>query len=218
MTEHHLTVNRTARFHTLGELDGDPRDVWIACHGYAQLAGRFIRHFAPLENPTRLVVAPEALNRFYFDPVFGVHGPESKVGATWMTREDRLREIADYVGYLDALHATVFARIDRRAITLRVLGFSQGAATVIRWVGCGNVQPDHLILWSSGLPPDLDSEAEQLRQVPRISVVVGNRDETAVRAADAERERFEQFGLRYELVRFDGGHELHAETLRRLAG
>jgi predicted esterase len=218
MDEHHLTVSRTARFYTLGELDGDPRDVWIACHGFAQLAGRFIRHLTPIEDPSRLIIAPEALNRFYFDPVFGAHGPDSKVGATWMTREDRLREIADYVGYLDSLHATVFSRLDRRRVTLRVLGFSQGVATVTRWVGCGQVQPDHLILWSGALPPDLDSEARQLREVPRISVVIGERDEAAGRVIDAERARFERFGLRYELVRFDGGHELHAETLRRLAG
>src|SRR3712207_7068610 len=45
--EHHLTVPRTARFWTLGpaapNADGVAavRDVWIACHGYGQLAGEF---------------------------------------------------------------------------------------------------------------------------------------------------------------------------------
>jgi hypothetical protein len=57
-------------------------------------------------------VAPEGLSRFYFEG--GFHGPGSKVGATWMTREDRLAKIEDYVGYLDALHDAVFARAVRR--------------------------------------------------------------------------------------------------------
>src|SRR5688500_4670112 len=146
MHEHHLIVSRSARFYTLGSLDESTRDVWIVCHGYAQLASRFVRHFAPIHVPGRLIVAPEALNRFYFDPVFGHHGPDAKVGATWMTREDRLREIADYVGYLDALHSAIFARVDRSRAPLTVLGFSQGVATATRWATLGTVQPDHLVL------------------------------------------------------------------------
>src|SRR5688500_9204944 len=89
MEEHHITVRRTARYYTLGPVDGDVAEVWIVCHGFAQLAGRFMRHFTAIDDGTRLIVAPEALNRFYVEAVPGVHGPDSKVGATWMTREDR---------------------------------------------------------------------------------------------------------------------------------
>ena len=42
MQEHHLSVERTARYYTLGSLDG-PRDVWFVCHGYGQLAARFLK-------------------------------------------------------------------------------------------------------------------------------------------------------------------------------
>src|SRR2546425_9676771 len=87
------------------------------CHGSGQLAARSLRHFEPLADGTRLVVAPEALSRFYLEDTT-VPAKERKVGATWMTRENRLSEIDDYVRYLDALHAEVFARVARGAVTL----------------------------------------------------------------------------------------------------
>ncbi|MDE3054320.1 MAG: phospholipase, partial [Gemmatimonadota bacterium] len=87
MAEHHLRVRRTARFHSLGEFGPGVREIWIACHGYGQLAGRFLRHFRAAAHPERLIVAPEALSRFYLDNALP-HGPDARVGATWMTRED----------------------------------------------------------------------------------------------------------------------------------
>ena len=219
MEEHHVTVRRSARYYTLGATDAGVAEVWIVCHGFAQLAGRFMRHFTALDDGSRLIVAPEALNRFYVEAVPGVHGPDSKVGATWMTREDRLHEIEDYVAYLDTLADAIFARIDRSRVQLAVLGFSQGVATVARWVVQGRTRPDHLILWASPLPPEIDRGAgvEALAKVPRISVVVGERDADAQRALPRERERMNELGLDYSLVVFDGGHTLDADTLLRLA-
>src|SRR5881296_4496989 len=136
MEEHHITTSRTARYYTLGQLGPSTREIWFVCHGYGQLAGRFVRHFEPLAGKTRFMVAPEALSRFYLEDT-AVPASQRKVGATWMTREDRLREIDDYVRYLDALHAEVFARVERGAVTLHLLGFSQGTATACRWAARG---------------------------------------------------------------------------------
>jgi predicted esterase len=219
MQEHHVVVRRSARYYTTGPAGQDVAQVWIVCHGFAQLAGRFMRHFAPIDDGTRLIVAPEALNRFYVEATPGRHGPEAKVGATWMTREDRLHDIEDYVAYLDTLADTLFERIDRQRVRLTVLGFSQGVATVARWAVSGRTRPDHLILWASPLPPEIDTGAgaERLATIPRISVVVGERDPDAQRALPPERERMDRLGLHYHLRTFDGGHHLDAETLRALA-
>ncbi|NIP78275.1 MAG: phospholipase, partial [Gemmatimonadetes bacterium] len=87
------------------------REVWFVLHGYGQLAERFVRRFDALpgvRDGMRAVVAPEALSRFYVEEeVTGPHGPESRVGATWMTRADREHEIRDYVEYLDRVAAAV---------------------------------------------------------------------------------------------------------------
>src|SRR3712207_7263342 len=60
---------------------------------------------------------------FYFgDPRVTTHGPETMVGATWMTREDREREIQDHVHYLDTLFALVRKRRGRARARVTVLG------------------------------------------------------------------------------------------------
>ena len=103
MRERHIRVARTARYYTLGSAGTHLREVWLVCHGYRQLARRFLSRFADLDDGTRLIVAPEGLSRFYLhDPASG-HGKEVPIGATWMTREDRENEITDYVGFLDGV-------------------------------------------------------------------------------------------------------------------
>ena len=89
MQEHHLAVAKTARYYSLGEPGPATRQLWFVCHGYGQLAGRFLRHFEPLDDGSRVIVAPEGLSRFYLSE----SPAERRVGASWMTREDRLVEI-----------------------------------------------------------------------------------------------------------------------------
>src|SRR5881409_4124826 len=117
MHEHHLSVSRTARYFTLGESSRAVGEVWFACHGYGQLAARFLEKLRVLDDGTRYLVAPEGLSRFYLTE----RTTERRVGASWMTREDRLAEIADYVRYLDAVYDDVFVRCDRARVTVHAL-------------------------------------------------------------------------------------------------
>src|SRR5437773_9979565 len=124
MHEHHLSVSRTARYFTLGERSAAVAEVWFACHGYGQLGARFLEKLRVLDDGTRYLVAPEGLSRFYLSE----SPSERRVGASWMTREDRLAEIADYVQYLDAVDQRVFGVLDRSRVTGHALWVSQGAA------------------------------------------------------------------------------------------
>ena len=81
--EHHITVARSARYVVLGEPSPAIDTLWFALHGYAQLARRFARHLAPLAGPSRLVVVPEALSRFYVETAAGGSHAHARVGATW---------------------------------------------------------------------------------------------------------------------------------------
>jgi predicted esterase len=210
--EHHLLTQRSARFVTLGPADGSAREIWVALHGYGQLAHRFAQAFAPLDDGTRLIVVPEGLSRFYVDRSV------AKVGASWMTREDRAVEIEDYVRYLDAVAEAVTAGFPPRPF--HVLGFSQGCATACRWIERGRVSPTRLIVWGGEIPPDLDwSRArERFARVP-VVLVAGAEDR------DVPPEALTQFGallalhgVRHSVVRFPGGHEIHAPTLLELVG
>ena len=214
--EHHLTVTRRARWY----LEGDPaaaQDVWYALHGYGQLAGEFVAGCRALFEPARLVVAPEALSRYYLDRTPPPPGTPPKVGASWMTREDRESEIADQVEYLDALHAHVTALRGHAPATLRVLGFSQGVATAVRWLLAGSIVPDELIIWAGNAPPELDDQAERLAGM-RLTLVTGERD-TLVEWANVEAtaEKLSARGLDVRLLRFAGGHRLDDDTLRTIA-
>jgi predicted esterase len=211
MQEHTLATPRTARYFTIGSLE-KAGELWIVCHGYGQLASRFLERFRPIADDQRCVVAPEGLSRFYLSE----SAAERRVGASWMTKEDRLHEIDDYVRYLDALYAHVAAG---RAKVI-ALGFSQGSATVCRWTVLGAARIDRLIVWGGEVPPDPDLGArralERLRSA-RLTLVYGNRDEFFTpKIVAATEARLRDHAIPYELVPFEGGHEIDPATLRKL--
>jgi predicted esterase len=215
--EHHLRTPRTARFYLLGEVTAGTRELWVACHGYAQLARFFARPFAGIVSPERAVVVPEALNRYYFETAPGVHGLDARVAATWMTREDREQEIADYVEYLDNLVEHVVGDV-APDVRITALGFSQGTATVSRWVARGRTPVERVVLWGAGLPPELEP-SPSLFGGAELVIAIGNQDEHVSEAAVARQEARLREGRRaYRLVRYEGGHRVESGALARLVG
>jgi predicted esterase len=214
MIENHIPVSRTARYFTLGAPGEKIKEVWFVCHGYGQLAGFFLRNFWPLDNGVRFIVAPEALSRFYLNNTF------RRIGATWMTKEDRLHEINDYVNYLDAVYRRIFTEIPREQVKITLLGFSQGTATVCRWISRGEVKADRLILWAGLIPPELDFEKDRETFTNlNLTMVLGTKDEYAKPDLIAEQEnRLKSNRIPFQLVSFEGGHVIHQETLKKLAG
>ena len=209
MQEHHITVPRTARYHTLG-VPRDAREVWIVLHGYGHLARYFLRHFEGAEQG-RLIVAPEGLNRYYLDE------GHTRVGATWMTREDREHEIADQLTYLDALATSILGECQANT-AVHVLGFSQGVATACRWTVLGNTRAARLVLWGGSMPPDLDSASLAARwSTTLVELVHGEQDTIVPASVLAQSEaKLRQAGVHHRTHRFDGGHALDKLLLQRL--
>jgi predicted esterase len=219
VTEHHLTVTRTARYCTLGDATAAMTDLWIVCHGFGQLARTFIEEFRPVARAERLIVAPEALNRFYLNRDGGRAGASARVGATWMTREDRLAEIDDYVRYLDELYREIVGEHPGRGVRLTALGFSQGTATVARWLVHGAARIDRLILWAGVLPPEIDPSGSARAKLTstELCLVAGARDEMlTAEQVQAQRTLLERAGVACRLVEFDGGHRMDRVTLEEL--
>ena len=210
-----LVVRRRARLATLGD-PGSASVLWVAIHGYGQLVADFVPPCDALLVPGHAVVAPEALNRFYKVPEghTGTHATVP-VGATWMTREHRLAEIADYIDYLD----DVVAHLRAPGAQVRVLGFSQGVTTVARWVTRGRTAVDGVVLWAGELPGDVDAAATRDRwPASGVDLVVGERDEFR-EWIHVERQvgRFAAGGVTARVTTFPGGHRLDRATLRALA-
>ncbi len=212
---HHLRVERTARYFTLGPESADAGAIWFVLHGYGQLAGAFIQFFADIATADVLVVAPEALNRFYLVNPNTAPARERPVGATWMTREDRESEISDYVEYLDALHEEI---VGARRTPVNVLGFSQGAATATRWLLNGRSRIERLVLWGGLMPPDVDVVRGWIRlRDTRVTLVAGTRDQyISEDLITAEWARLERARVKSDMIRFDGGHVISRSVFPRL--
>ena len=207
LEEHHLQVPRTARYYTVG----DPRSaksIWLVLHGYGQLARFFLNAFAA-QAEEHHVVAPEGLSRFYLD------ADHQRVGATWMTREDRENEILDQVAYLDRL--VTLLRTEMPALPVHVLGFSQGVATMGRWLALGRTRPVHALVWGGSLPPELTTE--KLRSAfngMRVDLVHGLRDELVPEAQfRSNEERLVRAEVPVTTHVFPGGHKLDPVILDR---
>ena len=214
--ERHITVPRTARYYTIGTPSPTVKDVWFVLHGYGQLASDFVKEFESIADPHRLIVAPEALSRYYISTAPEFHGPDARIGATWMTRADRDNDIADYVRYLDMLYSATMEAVGKARVT--VLGFSQGGATANRWLTRGSARPDRLLMWGALLAADMDlKHAATFFHNVDLTLVYGTRDKFADEGMIATyRKTLDSHGVPYRVVTFDGGHRMDRDTLRRL--
>jgi len=207
---HSLEVPRTARIATLGP--PDTADVWwVVLHGYGQLAAGFIENFESIATPDRCVVAPEGLSRFYV----GDLDEHEQVGASWMTRETRETEIADYLRFLDK---TVCSLSSEPPSSIQLLGFSQGTATASRWALLGDTTVDRLILWGGAPAQDLDltAHADAFRTL-NLTLVAGTNDQYLTpkrRAAVCRHLRAHDVPLNVHT--FEGGHRIDTPTLRTI--
>jgi len=204
-----IDIKKTARYSTYGN-PNSAETVWVVLHGYGQLTPYFIRKFLSLDPDKNFVIAPEGLHRFY------LNGTSGRVGASWMTKEEREQDISDNISYLNDLKTKI---IDRYQFTKKVLlGFSQGGATGCRWHEHGNFKADYFVLWASVFPPDLEiSLTSSIFNRSRNLFVVGRNDEYY---NDENRtlliQALEEKQLNFETILFDGTHNIDQETLSLL--
>lgn len=207
MQVHQFKTEKIARVFTLGNIH-TANDVWIVLHGYAQLASTFIEQFDFMVDHNTAVIAPEGLHRFYR------RGFNGEVVASWMTKEDRLNDILDYVSFLNAVHAQ-FTNPRQR---VNILGFSQGVATACRWLAESDLIPSNIVLWAGTFPSDITLE-------PGESVFNNTRTFLAYDSEDPFRTEeswnkqlvfFEKMGIQPELFEYEGKHSIPKPHLIRL--
>jgi len=187
-------------------------EIWMVLHGYGQLAPFFLRKFRPLFHPKRLIIAPEGINHFYQE------GYSGRVGANWMTSHERENDIKNTLSYLDEVLIETLQQIPITP-TINVLGFSQGAATLSRWVAQSAHPVKKLVLWGGGLAHDLDVAAFR-ENISNTSIIlaVGNRDEFLTPERQQEQETLWSKvnpGNR-QIKTYDGGHELDDRLLHEI--
>jgi len=213
---HSFSVPRTARWWSAGPAEKtERRGTLIVLHGYGQLPEYFIRKFRPLAEVGWHVVAPEGAHRFY------LQGTEGRVGASWMTKEARLDDIADQTVFLDALLGQI--EEDGMSGSRVLLGFSQGVATALRWAALGERGAgcwDGIIAHSGVIPSDLRSLDGSLADAPRLDLIVGTKD-PYIQDRDDRFRRAEVAWVegggdpnRLRLHTFDGGHDVDVASVQ----
>lgn len=201
-----IVSSKSYRYFTYGDPKIAKHLIYVL-HGYGQLAAYFIRKFHFLSDEY-FIVAPEGMHRFYLKENSG------KVGASWMTKEDREVDISENIKWLDQLDQEISSKnsFEKKMI----LGFSQGGATATRWFYKGNIIVDHLIIWASVFPPDLEIEKElNFDEKGNNYFFIGNSDEYY--SKDQQKELLEQYkskGFVSEL--YEGNHAIHSEILQKL--
>ena len=207
----YLKIKKTARYFLSGPLDNEYETICFALHGYGQLGQYFIHNFKSQDFDRILFIAPEGLHRFY------LNGTNGRVGASWMTKEDRLNDIEDYCHYLDQVYLHFSGKL-KEAKKVGVLGFSQGVATACRWLSKSSNLFDFLINWAGAFPPDLDVE-ESVAKMARLPVhlLLGDEDEYI------SQEQFKEHvallrgqGFRLETTSFKGKHKIYSKVLKEL--
>ena len=199
---HYLTVPKTARYEIIGSIE-QAKIIVFALHGYGQLAPYFIRKFEGLDEKIALVV-PEGLHRFYLS------GSNGRVGASWMTKEDRENDIQDNLNYLNALYTHL--RINNEKSRIVLLGFSQGGATAARWFTESPQLFHKLIMWASIFPPDI-SFPLKLEDTQSHFFVVGDQDEYFDSLeAESVCDFYKAHG--FKCLRYSGGHNIDTNLLK----
>ncbi len=202
--ERSLIHRKTFRYHLLNE-ENQPKKILYVLHGYGQLSEFFIRKFRDLPSDF-LVVAPEGMHRFY------LNGTSGRVGASWMTKEARLVDIADTMSYLSKLDEELSMEFDVNE--KYILGFSQGGAAALRWNEMGSTRFDGMILWACVFPPDLEMKPETSIQQPRY-FVIGDQDEYFPKEMQNELiSEYEE--KKYRVKRYAGNHDIEYNTLNEM--
>jgi predicted esterase len=210
--QHKISFQFDARYFSIGTPSEKIEQLWFVCHGHGQLAEYFIRKFQCLDNGTILVIAPEGLSKYY------LNGFTGRVGATWMTKEDRLRDIDNYVNYLTAVFTEIRQTLKEK-VQVNLFGFSQGAATISRFATQSEIEFDRLILWAGIFPPDLPPlQSVQRLEDKKVYWVYGKNDQYLSNGImEEQNEIAKKLKVAPEIVSFEGEHELNDEVLLALS-
>lgn len=212
MKSHKILFEKTAHYFTLGEANKSTKYFWLVTHGYGQLASKFIYKFDQLNLNENFVLAPEGLSRFYWN-----RSAPNPVGSSWMTKENRLDEIADYTRFIKKLYQEYLSKMSDD-VKIIMLGFSQGCATQIRWITREFPNFNHLILWAGLLPEDLDYLPHQSYFSSKNLIWVHGDDDEFLKEKHIEwhHQFMKEQHLDFETVEFKGKHLIDRAVLQQI--
>jgi len=198
-----ISISKTAHYY-IQEPELQIEKVLFVIHGYAQLASDFINEFESLKSSAILVVAPEALSKFY--------NKARKPVANWMTSHEREDEIEDYINYLMALEEEIFNEYGK--LEKSALGFSQGVSTLFRWLIASKYKSTQIFACSGSIPPELTTSDVSTIKSSIINYSYGDNDGLqSIESARKQINFLKSLSLNVIEQQYIGGHEVSEETM-----
>ncbi|MGB1219691.1 MAG: alpha/beta hydrolase [Flavobacteriales bacterium] len=202
-----IKTQKTAYVKTIGDLNAETESILLVAHGYGQLVDFFARHLENIKHPKLCILCPEALNRFY------LCGYRGRVGAHWMSKYRREEDIEDNHFYLNQVFEQ--AKAIAPNADWHLLGFSQGAQTLSRWLCQENIEAKSLTLWGGRQSYDIDWERfRAFSEQQAVEFRIGDEDEYY----DPEKietwlNELRENKLRFRYQSYKGLHRLERQAL-----
>lgn len=207
--EKEISYKTTNSYSTLNALTKKTKNVWFVCHGMGYLSRYFLKYFKELHPDENYIIAPQAQSKYYIPPAF------KHVGASWLTKENTLKETENVLRYFDAV-------LDEENITkdknLIILGYSQGVSVAMRYVATRQLQCNQLVLMSGGIPKELNAKDFKFLKDTKVTMIYGTEDEYLnEKRMQYETKRVnELFGNNVSIIPFNGKHIVNVELINSL--
>ncbi|WP_046759038.1 alpha/beta hydrolase [Kordia jejudonensis] len=212
MNEKEITYQITNTYTTVNKLTAKTKNVWLVCHGIGFLSRYFAAYFEILNPDENYIIAPQASSKYY------LNGEYKHVGASWLTKENTEKEIANVMANLNAIYE---AEHIPKHVNFYILGFSQGVSVAMRWVARYKIPCTKLIIYAGSIPTELKKEDFDFinYDTTKVMNVVGDKDEYLTeKRMQLELEKMKSlFGNKYTLKIFEGTHKMNMKILSELA-
>ena len=211
LEEKKVSYQTTNTYETLNTLTDKTKNVWIVLHGIGYLSKYFISYFNELNADENYIIAPQAPSKYYLKSNY------KYVGASWLTKENRILETENVMQYLDAVSASEQVPDNCKLI---IFGFSQGVSIATRWVASRQLKCAKLVVYAGGIPKELTSNDFKCIHTynTEVDVLVGDKDqylnEEVLKSETKMIENLFQGKARLQI--FEGGHEMKKALINSL--
>lgn len=209
-SENYIQTTVKVPYYTLNNLQEETEYIWLVFHGYGQLAQYFIQKFQELPAAKHFIIAPQGLSKFYLEGVSG------RVGASWMTREKREVDITNQYQYLDDLLSNFHFSPHQKLI---YFGFSQGVATMFRYMAYSKRPFHKLISWAGTCPEDIPEKEFEFMTGNEIFYSYVSETDPFIKPEIIEAQKkliAEKLKIDPDVRWYEGGHKVIQEEVSRI--
>ena len=207
-TEKEIVYKVSNSYSTLNTLSSKTKNVIFACHGMGYLSRYFLKYFKGLDSDLNYIIVPQAQSKYYIAPKM------KHVGASWLTKENTLKEIENVINYFDS----VFQNENIEGKNLIFIGYSQGVSVVMRYIARKKIFFSKLLLMSGGIPNELTSEDfKYLGDQSEVYYVYGEKDEYINgEFLKLEKNKIKNIFKSVNSISFEGNHQVNVDIIESI--